>query len=62
MPRYKVHAEYVFPATYLIDAEDEDAARHLDGDIVEENEETHNCQLYDVKSVERVDDDEEDIT
>lgn len=60
MPRYKVAETRARRAEYLIDAESEEAARSLDGDIVAEGGDADDYGL-EILSVEQVDDDEEMI-
>jgi hypothetical protein len=58
MPRFKVVEQRMYEATYLIDADNEQSARKLNGDIVVEDE-APDSWGYDIVSVEEVDEDAE---
>ena len=60
MPRFKVAETRARRVEYLIDAESEDAARRLDGEIIEEGGDADDYGL-EILSVEQVDDEEEMI-
>jgi hypothetical protein len=59
MPRYRVDETRSYKVAYLIDAEDEDAAGRLAGEIVSEVETDSYSESTD--SVEQVADDEEEV-
>lgn len=58
MPRFKVVEHRMRRAEYLIDASDEQAARSLSGEILDESEDKDDWG-YETVKVERVEDDQE---
>lgn len=54
MPRFRVVEQRMYEVEYLIDADNADLARDLDGEIVEEN--PGDSWAYDMTSVEEVPD------
>lgn len=59
MPRYKVVEVRAYHSTILIDAENEDAAKRNEGDIIAEEGETYNSWAEQFVSCDEVGEDEE---
>jgi hypothetical protein len=59
MPRFRVKERRAYRVTYLIDAENEEAAGRLDGELIQEA--ADDSWADEVLSVEAVADDEEDV-
>jgi hypothetical protein len=57
--RFKVIERRCYDATYLVDADSAEAASKLQGEVVAEDDATHNSWADELLSVEQVADDEE---
>lgn len=58
MPRYQVTEKRMYEATYIIDAETEERAEHLDGAIISEwDDSAGGSEGYEMLSCEQVADD-----